>query len=751
VAELLLLLLVGMLLAAGVLVWRAGTSARFRRSLVAYELQFPHGLRPEAVTSFMTGLAGLAGSRWQREQTARGVIFEVHVTQAGIAHRLLVPQTIAGTALAALRAQLPAVRVTELPERCPDRPLVAVQLGLSSSRRMLTTTGPVTVATGILASLQPLAAAETVILQWVVMPVGPVAAPVTPKTSPPASSMLGRWLRPAPASRELLAAERTKRAQALFAVTPRVGVTAGSPAAAHRVLGRVLATFHAANAPGVHLFRRTLPSRIAARSLAGRYLSLLVPPCLLNATELAMLVAFPTGDQPAPGLRLGASRLLAPSADIPSHGKIVAEATFPGAERPLAISVTDSLRHCHVIGPTGVGKSTLMTNLIYQDMVAGRGVIVIDPKGDLASDVLDRVPASRVKDVIVLDPNDQRPVGFNLLGGAADESELLVDQVVGVLHNLFASSWGPRTDDIVRAALLTLMTEPGMTLCELPLLLTDHAFRRRLVGRLDEPIALEPFWSWYEALSDAERTQAIGPVMNKLRAFLLRRKLRTVLGQSEPKLDLGEVLREGRILIVPLAKGILGEETAALIGSLLVARLWQAVMGRAAEPAANRRPVFCYLDEFQDFLRLPTSVADVLAQARGLGMGLVLAHQHLGQLPRALKEDVLANARSRVIFQTAASDAKRLGQEVAPHLTPADLQNLGPYEVAVTLSAGGRIAPPASGRTVLPPEPTGMAADARAHSAQVYGQDRADIEAAIRTRHGNVTVTGGIGRQEVPR
>jgi len=442
--------------------------------------------------------------------------------------------------------------------------------------------------------------------------------------------------------------------------------------------------------------------------------------------------------------------LLAPSADIPTVGRVVAQATFPGAERPLALSVPDSLRHLHVIGPTGVGKSTLLVNLITQDMAAGRGVIVIDPKGDLAADVLDRVPPSRVADVVVLDPSDEAsPVGFNLLAGAPESAELLVDQVVGTLHNLFAAFWGPRTDDVLRAALLTLVAEPGMTLCEVPLLLTDPAFRRRLVGRVDDPVALGPFWAWYEALSEAERAQAIGPVQNKLRAFLLRRKLRNVLGQATPRLDLAEVLSEGRILIVPLAKGLLGEEAAALLGSLLVARLWQSVMARAGQAPAERRPVFCYLDEFQDVLRLPTSVADVLAQARGLGLGLTLAHQHLGQLPKALREDVLANARSRVIFQTAAADAQRLGREVAPYLTPADLQGLGPWEVAVTLSCGGRISPPVTGRTLLPPRVTGTAEAARAYSRRHYGQDRRDVEAVIRARHAGSAGQGAVGRREV--
>src|SRR5207248_1432686 len=234
---------------------------------------------------------------------------------------------------------------------------------------------------------------------------------------------------------------------------------------------------------------------------------------------------------------------LAPASDIPSRGRVVAEASFPGAERPMALSVKDSLRHLHVIGPTGSGKSTLLTGLIEQDMQAGRGVVVIEPKGDLVADVLMRVPEHRLDDVIVLDPMDDRPVGLNLLACTAADRELVVDQIAGIFATLFKAGWGARTDDILRAALLTLAGVPGMTLTEIPLLLTDAGFRRALVGRVDDPI-LQQFWGWFEGMSDGERTQAIAPLSNKLRAVLLRRRLRNVLGQAEPRLDLDWALAE---------------------------------------------------------------------------------------------------------------------------------------------------------------------------------------------------------------
>ena len=746
---LVLLIIVGGLLTGGVLAMQAGEHAQFRSRLIAYELQFPYGITPEAVTAFLVGLTGLVAPRHLRWLSVRCLVFETAASTAGISHRLLVTSELAETVLAALRAHLPGVRTTALGSLPTIEATRAQQLGLSHAGRPLAMRSPAAVSAGVLAALQPLSPGEQILLQYIIQPAAPTEAIA------PAVRARGRARSPFnPVARQRLqqdvANERAKNVYPLLLATPRIGVVAPSFRAA-ALLGRVTASFHAANAAGVHFFVRLLPNDVVVRNLTARHVPLLVPPCPLNAAELGMLLGIPTGGVALPGLRFGGSRQLAPSVDIARVGRVVAQSTFPGAERPLALSVPDSLHHLHVIGPTGVGKSTLLLGLIAQDMVAGRGVVVIDPKGDLAADVLDRVPRDRASDVVVLDPSDaDYPVGLNLLAAPAGAQELVVDQLVGTLANLWRSSWGPRTDDVLRAALLTLVGHPGMTLCEVPLLLGDAGLRRRLVGRVDDPVALGPFWSWYEALSEAERAQVIGPVLNKLRAFLLRRSLRNVLGQADAKLDLAEVLSQGRILIVPLRKGVLGEEAAALFGSLLIARLWQTAMARAAVAPEQRRPVFLYVDEMQDYLHLPTSIADVLAQARGLGLGLTLAHQHLGQLPAPLKEAVLANARSRVIFQTASADAQRLGREVAPYLTPADIHGLGPFEVVLSLAVGSRTAPPATGRTVPPPPLTGMAEAALIASRSRYGRPRAEVEAVIRKRHAREFPTGGVGRREVP-
>jgi hypothetical protein len=752
-ASFLLIVICGGSVIGGLLLARARSAARWRLGLVAYALRFPRGLDAGGVTAFMTALSGLSVPRARRPFIIRAVVLETTATQAGIAHHLLVSRSDADIVLSAMRAALPWVLVTRDENYQPFDPTVATELGLSTHRRPLSVDKAGMVSSHILASLQPLGPREQLVVQWSARPVGPQAV-VAPAAKRPAKQTFidQMWdvLTARDYNPESVKAARAKQASPLFICSGRVGAVAGSSGQAGLLVSRVLAAFHPASAPGVHLYRRRLSGRQVVRALRERRLPLITYPVTLNAAELGTLVGFPVGEVTLPGLNLGGCRQLAPAADIPSGGRIVASGTFPGAERPLALSVTDSLRHLHVIAPTGAGKSTLMLGLAVQDMAAGRGIVVVDPKGDLVADVLDRVPPNRVSDVCLLDPTDEdRPVGLNLLSGATAAPELVADQVVGIFHQLYASSWGPRTADILRSALLTLAGEPGMTLTEVPLLLTDPAFRRKLVGRVDDPVALGPFWGWFDGLSEGERAAAIGPVMNKLRAFLLSRRLRNVLGQASPRLDLGQALADKQILLVPLSKGLLGEEAAALIGSLVLTRIWQAVQRRAGLPASQRPVTFAYIDEFQDYLRLPLDMADALAQARGLGLGLTLAHQHLGQLPTAVRDAVLANARSRVIFQLSASDAHTLARELAPYLTATDLGGLGPYEVVATLSTGGRVAPPATGVTLPPPAPTGQAAAARAASRDRYGIDRQTVERQIQARHEGRRGSGAVGRRGV--
>ncbi|HZT66880.1 MAG TPA: type IV secretion system DNA-binding domain-containing protein [Acidimicrobiales bacterium] len=387
-----------------------------------------------------------------------------------------------------------------------------------------------------------------------------------------------------------------------------------------------------------------------------------------------------------------------------------------GARRQVSLSVVSGRQHTHVLGGTGSGKSTLLANLALSDAAAGRGVVLIDPKGDLVDDVLARLPEESLSRLVLIDPAETTaPPTLNVLDGA--DPEVAVDQVTGVFARIFSAWWGPRTDDVLRSALSTLVRRPGASLADVPRLLTDAAWRAPLVGELSGPgradaAGLAGFWAHFDSLSAGGQAQVIGPVMNKLRAVLGRRFARDLLGSGSSSFDLGAVL-DGGVLLVRLPKGALGEDTARLVGSLVVARAWQAATARAGR--WQRRDAVIYVDECQNFMNLPGTLGDLLAEARGYHVGLVLAHQHLAQLPRDLAEAVSANARNKVYFNCSPEDARVLARHTEPAVPAAVLSRLGDHRVAVRLvRSGAELSAFTLATRPLPPPIPGRAVAARA-------------------------------------
>ena len=445
----------------------------------------------------------------------------------------------------------------------------------------------------------------------------------------------------------------------------------------------------------------------------------------LNSDEIVNLLGWPYCDRDYTGLDRGGSRLTA-ATQTERLDRVLAVATHPG--RPISIgqSPSDGLRHTHVIGPTGVGKSTLLLNLILQDIEAGRGAVVLDPKGDLIDDILARVNDRDLDRIVVVDAaRTDHVVGFNPLNSR--HNELAVDGILHVFHQLYADSWGPRTQDILHSSLLTLADTQVASICHIPQLLVDDRFRRTLLASRPHSTAVRFFWSWYDNLSNAERSTVIAPVMNKLRPFLLRSSLRALLGQVRPPFDPKTVFTDRRVLLVPLRKGLVGAEASNLVGSLIVARIWQLAQERSEIDPSRRHPVFVYLDEFQDYLHLPTDLTDVLAQARSLGLGLVLAHQHLGQLTTSVRDAVLANAQSRICYRLSADDAVRIARS-ARVLDADDFTDLGKYEVYASILTDGSPTPFTSARTKAPRRPARDPAGAGRDLAAKWGRSPGDVD-----------------------
>ena len=468
-----------------------------------------------------------------------------------------------------------------------------------------------------------------------------------------------------------------------------------------RGLAHTIASAFAAHTGRNKLRRLRMAQPLA--TLAGRRLG---RGFVLNITELAFLAGLPT-DLAVPGLdRARAKAMPAPPA-VPSGGRGVRRlGTAEVGGRAVALPVADARHHVHLVGKTGTGKSTLIVHMVVDDVKAGRGAVVIDPRGDMINDILDRIPADVAPRVRIIDPAQGRSAYFNPLEG--DDPHLAVDNLVGIFSRIFQRHWGPRIDDTLRVSCLTLMQHANPTLALVPSLLNDDAFRALFTVGLDDPEGLHGYWSWYDSMNPPMRAQVIGPVLARLRQFLLREFVRGVVGGPTSSFDMGEIL-DGGLLLVRLPKGVLGEDTTRVLGSLVVARVWQAATARATQPEPSRRDATLYVDECQNFLNLPGSVADMLAEARGYRLSLVLAHQDLLQLPKDVAAAASANARTKLYFTVDPHDAKEMAAHTLPELDEHDLAHLDRHVAAARLVVDGREQPAFTMRTRPAPPIVGEA------------------------------------------
>lgn len=685
---------------------------------------------PQPLTD--TQAIGLLRS-WAAQAHAPLVILEARADRDGVQYLLGSQRRHAAAVRRDVEQLVPDALVVESEdERQPSGS--AGRVAFSPAAQPLQTYDADTSTRALLAALTAVRGAERMVIQIIL---GPRIAPrLTSKDQPRIDQGIASLLAGGVQTEHRPAVRRgveAKRAEPGFAAVVRLGVHAAEEARAQTLARGVLNAFRSLSAPGMRFtFRPEHPGRLNTPSPTW---PLLAPTGQhLTVTEVGRLSAWPVSAtvHAYPGQPPAHPRPIRPSFAAIAEDRVVAESTAPGTEHtPLGLSAADSTRHVWAMGPTGVGKSSLLLNLLIGDMEAGRGIVVVEPK-DLIRDLLRRIPAERIKDVVVVDPLDEAPVGINPLDRHGRTPELVAAQLFGTFHALYGDQLGPRSSDILRHALAALARTDGASLAQLPLLLGNRAFRSRIVQPIvaEDPISAGPFWHWFDQLSPDAAAQAVAPLMNKVRP-LLNTHLRRILAQPEPRFNVRQVFTERKILLVPLQKGVIGPEAAQLLGALVVAELWQAIQERAAVPPQDRDVVTIVLDEVQEYLRLPTDLADALATSRSLGAAFHVAHQYLDQLPPSMRTAFEANCRSRVFFQLAARDAKAAAA-MAPGLEPEDFMALPARHVYAQLVRHGAVTDWASGRTLDTPAPTSPPEAVKRASRTAYGTPAALVDEQLR-------------------
>lgn len=727
-AFLFLLFMVGTGAVAGLAAIERREHIRRDRTRQTIRLQFGRDVSIDAVLAVLSRLAGLPHTSM--------IVLELRADQDGIRHYLRTDGATVETLHGAFGALLPSLRLEAIkPDELQNDYRFGRVVRLRGRLRVLQTGDHEQTAASLLAAVQPLGRGERVLVRCILKP---GRAMQVPKVQPNGTEI------PAEHRTRLL----QKNAGPVLNARIILAAASGHPARGAQLLGRISSVLRSRST--AYGWLRPVPRRgTALHRMLDR--SSFLQWDRFAADELAGLLGWPIDTPALPGLSLGTSPLLMPSNRIPDRGRVIGVATWPGATRPIAQPVLGAKSHTLLAGPTGSGKSVLLAGLLEQDMMAGRGLALIDGKGDTVASLLARIPEHRRSDVIVLDCASAGALpGIRLFGSTIRDPELAADVVLSVFSDLFKDSWGVLSERYLRAGLVAVAHDPEGTLADVPFVFTDAVYRRRLMGRMSNPMVRSTLAS-FEAMSAGERAQQLGSTLNKLSSLLGRPVVRTVLGQTQPLLDFHTVLREQKIVLVSLGPARVGTAASRLLGAVVIFALFQAIQGRSGLAERARTPFMVCIDEPKALGDLPMPLDALLEQARGLGVGVTVAPQSLTQLPRSLREAVLTNAATRIVFAQNADDARLLARDLAG-TTPEDLQDLAAFEAIARVGLGpGDVAPPVTIRTRPPTKPTGSAEAIRQVSEAAYGQTLMAVDEALNARHSAVARPGGATPGRTPR
>ncbi len=414
-----------------------------------------------------------------------------------------------------------------------------------------------------------------------------------------------------------------------------------------------------------------------------------------------------------------------------------AKTNFRNRQVPFGIKTDDRRRHMYVIGKTGMGKTTMMENMVIQDIRNGKGVCFIDPHGDSLKKILDYIPNDRINDVVYFNPADlDHPIAFNILEAVDSKyKHLVASGLMGVFTKIWASMWSARMEYILNNTILALLDSPGNTMMGIVRMYVDKKYRKKIVDGIKDPM-VKAFWlEEFANYAEKYRTEAVAPIQNKVGQFLSSSVIRNIVGQPKSTIDLREIMDNEKILLLDLSKGKVGEDNSALLGAMIITKLQLAALSRVDIPEEQRKDFYLYVDEFQNFVT--DSFATILSEARKYRLNLTMGHQYIGQLvPEGntkMRDAVFGNVGTMVVFRVGAADAEYLETEFEPSFTPVDIVNIPKYNIILKLMINGVSSDPFTATTLQVDEKwfTGNAEKVIKVSRERYANPSADVEDKI--------------------
>lgn len=546
-----------------------------------------------------------------------------------------------------------------------------------------------------------------------------------------------------PEEQELVKTIDAKASQAAFSVNIRLLASAATRERSEDILAHLENAFSQFENPGINAFRSRRSKR--SKDVAYHYIFRNFDPetsVLLSAEELASLFHFPISTTETPKIKWLKAGAAAPPINIPKEGVLLGYNDYRGTKSDIRITDNDRRRHMYVIGQTGVGKSNYLQEMAKKDARSGKGFCFIDPHGDAIEDILTAIPTDRAEDVIVFDPADvDRPIGLNMLEYdpmRPEQKTFVINEMIGIFDQLYdmKATGGPMFEQYMRNAMLLVMEDPssGSTLMEIPKVLADEEFRRYKLSKCANPIVRD-FWlkEAEKAGGEAALANMVPYITSKLTAFISNDMMRPIIAQQESTINFREVMDQGKIILINLSKGKIGEINARLLGMVVVGKILMAALSRVNQPENERRDFYLYLDEFQNVTT--TSIAQILSEARKYRLILILAHQFIGQLKEEISKAVFGNVGSLVSFRVGPEDADFLEKQFAPVFTARDIINVDNYQCFVRLLMNNELTKPFNMKTYPPTNGDQEIANALKELSRLrYGRDAIIVNREIMTR-----------------